>query len=201
MLEHIKEFVQNIGSVGIFLGAFLDSSFLSLPEIIDLLLIYLCLKGSFVKVIGIILLAISGSLLGNITVFMLVKNGVYLIFKKSLEHKWVERFKSLLIKYDIAFLLISAVLPPPFPFKLTVILAGIVRFSFLRFFIAVAFGRGIRFTLEGILAWKYGNLALNLLNKYYPWITISIIILILIWLVVKKLKFSKCLNSVLTPRG
>src|SRR6185369_13971705 len=79
-----------------------------------------------------------------------------------------KRVKDLVDRYDVLSVLVASVLPPPFPFKLFVITAGVFRLSVVRFTIAVAAGRAFRFFLEGFLAVRYGEQAGELLKKNYP---------------------------------
>jgi uncharacterized membrane protein YdjX (TVP38/TMEM64 family) len=54
---------------------------------------------------------------------------------------------------------VPALLPPPVPFKVFVLLAGAASVSPVRFGIAVAIGRGIRYFGQGYLAVLYGEQA------------------------------------------
>jgi uncharacterized membrane protein YdjX (TVP38/TMEM64 family) len=71
-------------------------------------------------------------------------------------------------------------LPPPFPFKLFVVSAGVFRFSVTRFLIAIIVGRGFRFLLEGYFAIRYGAQAKAVLARYYPWIGLVLAILVIV---------------------
>ena len=93
---------------------------------------------------------------------------------------WIER-------YDAISVLVATLLPPPFPFKLFVITAGVFRFSLLRFMIAIVVGRAFRFVLEGYLAIRYGAQAKEIVAKYYPWIGLGLVAAILLFVIVKRL--------------
>ena len=80
----------------------------------------------------------------------------------------------------MAAVLVATVLPPPFPFKLFVVTAGVFRFSLVRFMIAIIAGRAFRFLLEGYLAVRYGAEAKAILAQYYPWIGLGLALVILI---------------------
>ena len=73
---------------------------------------------------------------------------------------------------------VSSLMPPPFPFKLFVISAGVFRFNLIRFTIAIFAGRAFRFLLEGYLAVRYGAQAREVLAREYPWIALGLAILI-----------------------
>jgi uncharacterized membrane protein YdjX (TVP38/TMEM64 family) len=81
---------------------------------------------------------------------------------------------------------VATLLPPPFPFKLFVITAGVFRFSLLRFMIAIVAGRAFRFLLEGYFAVRYGAQAKEILAKYYPWIGLALVAAIVLFVFVKR---------------
>ena len=56
--------------------------------------------------------------------------------------------------------LIPSILPPPAPFKIFVLLAGVAEISVARFSTAILIGRGLRYTVEGLLALWYGERAM-----------------------------------------
>jgi membrane protein DedA with SNARE-associated domain len=64
---------------------------------------------------------------------------------------------------------------------LFVVTAGVLRFSLLRFMLAIVAGRAFRFLLEGYLAVRYGAEAKAILAKYYPWIGIGIVAAIVVF--------------------
>ena len=92
---------------------------------------------------------------------------------------WIER-------YDAVSVLVATLLPPPFPFKLFVVTAGVFRFSLLRFMLAIVAGRAFRFLLLGYLAVRYGSAAKEILAKYYPWIGLGLVVAILLFVFVRR---------------
>src|SRR6266851_1368675 len=60
-----------------------------------------------------------------------------------------KRVKDLIDRYDVLSVLVASLMPPPFPFKVFVISAGVFRFNLIRFTIAIFAGRLFRFLLEG----------------------------------------------------
>ena len=85
-----------------------------------------------------------------------------------------KRVKDLIDRYDVLAVLVASLLPPPFPFKLFVITAGVFRFGVLRFTLAIVAGRAFRFLLEGFFAVRYGSQAKQILAQYYPWIGLAL---------------------------
>jgi len=60
--------------------------------------------------------------------------------------------------------IVPAMLPPPTPFKIFVLLAGLAGVRPVAFTLGIAIGRGFRFGGEGWLAYKYGAQATQYIN-------------------------------------
>lgn len=95
------------------------------------------------------------------------------------------RVKDLLDRYDVLAVLVASLLPPPFPFKLFVVSAGVFRLNVWRFAIAVGAGRAFRYLLEGYFAAHYGDHAKVILAKYYPAIGIGLAVVIILVFVIR----------------
>ena len=61
--------------------------------------------------------------------------------------------------------LVPCLLPPPAPFKIFILLAGVVGISATRLATAIAIGRGVRYLALGILAVKYGERAMAYMRE------------------------------------
>ncbi|MGH9846285.1 MAG: hypothetical protein ACREEM_46895, partial [Blastocatellia bacterium] len=64
--------------------------------------------------------------------------------------------------------------------------AGVFRMNVLRFLIALAVGRTIRFALEGWMAVRYGEQAAEVFNHQYPKIGLGIAAAIVIVFLINK---------------
>jgi hypothetical protein len=60
--------------------------------------------------------------------------------------------------------MVPAILPPPAPFKLFVLAAGLAKVRPLHFVGAIAVARGARYLALGVLAIWYGDVALELMR-------------------------------------
>ena len=69
----------------------------------------------------------------------------------------VDRVEALFRRYGPAAVIIPCLLPPPCPFKLFVLTAGVFRFSPPAFAVSVAVGRIVRYSLWGVLSYLYGD--------------------------------------------
>ena len=72
----------------------------------------------------------------------------------------VERTLDAFRRHGVMAVLIPSILPPPAPFKIFVLLAGVADISVGRFTTAILIGRGLRYTVEGLLALWYGERAM-----------------------------------------
>jgi membrane protein DedA with SNARE-associated domain len=71
--------------------------------------------------------------------------------------------------------MVPALLPPPAPFKLFVLLAGVAGVSPVRFITAIGVARGARYLILGGLAIWYGDLALEYMRTHGRAIALSLI--------------------------
>jgi membrane protein YqaA with SNARE-associated domain len=148
-----------LGGPGLFLVAFLDSSFLSLPEINDLLLMFMVTQHK-ARMPYYATIALLGSVVGCLVLYYIGRISEEWVAKRfSAAH--LERTMKAFQRYGLMAVLIPSLLPPPAPFKLFVLLAGVAGISVQSFVIAIVIGRGIRYFGEGLLAVWYGDRAIE----------------------------------------
>lgn len=193
-LTRVSEYLITFGAFGLFIVALLDSTFVPLPSSADALMLLLTTAHPR-WMIFYALLATAGSALGCWILYLISRRAGARALNKFSEVKQ-KRVKGLIERYDMLAVLVATLLPPPFPFKLFVITAGVFRFSLLRFMIAIVAGRAFRFLLEGYFAVRYGTEAKALLARYYPWIGLGVAIALIVFVVVRKLVKKEALPSV-----
>ena len=184
-LTSVKDFLIPFGAAGLFAIALLDSALIPLPGGPDAVMLLLSTQSPACMpfyALG----ATAGSVVGCLILYYISKRAGRRALEKFSEEKRA-RVKELVDRYDVLSVLVASVLPPPFPFKLFVITAGVFRLSVLRFAIAVAVGRAFRFFLEGFLAVRYGEQAKELLARNYPIVGIGVAVLIVLVFVVRGL--------------
>ncbi len=194
-VDYLRASVVGLGSigggVGLFFIAFFDSSFISLPEINDLLIIYFCIRFKEYAFYYAIMAAL-GSAAGCTVLYWLGRSKGY----RFLERRYSEgRLNSALrfFQRNGMFALIGpALLPPPFPFKIFVLSAGVVGVPFGRFLVAILLGRGFRYSVEAWLAVRYGEKAMAYLRGNYMQVAMvacaAMLASIVIYLVVTTLR-------------
>ena len=184
-LTRVSEYLITFGPFGLFAVALLDSTFVPLPSSADALM-WLITTAHPRWMVLYALVATAGSALGCWILYLISRRAGARALNKFSEAKQ-KRVKNLIDRYDMLAVLVATLLPPPFPFKLFVVTAGVFRFSLLRFMIAIVAGRAFRFLLEGYFAVRYGSEAKALLARYYPWIGLGIAIAIVLFVVGRKL--------------
>jgi membrane protein YqaA with SNARE-associated domain len=164
-VQGIQALAMSMGAPGIFLVAFLDSSILSLPEIADLLIIYMVTKRPSLLLLY-VASATIGSLAGCLVLYFIGKKGGAALVHKRFDSAAVGRTLDAFRRHGIMAVLVPSVLPPPAPFKPFVLLAGVADISVTRFAVAILIGRGARYLLEGLLALWYGERAIAFMRAH-----------------------------------
>ena len=159
----IREWASELGGVGLFIVAALDSSFLSFPQVNDLLIIYLSTKTPALMPYY-AAMTTAGSILGCFLLYGFARRGGEVFLRKRFSGERVERGLALYQRHGLLAVVVPSLLPPPTPFKLFVLLAGAAKVSPWKFGAAIAIGRGIRYFGQGYLAVLYGERAVELVR-------------------------------------
>jgi membrane protein YqaA with SNARE-associated domain len=183
-LTRLSEYLITYGAFGLFTVALLDSTFVPLPSSADALMLLLSTTNpSWMLLYA--FMATAGSALGCWILYLISRRAGARALNRFSEAKQ-QRVKNWIEKYDAFSVLVATLLPPPFPFKLFVVTAGVFRFSLVRFMLAIIVGRAFRFLLEGYFAVRYGAQAKEILAKYYPIIGLGLAVLIVLFLVLRQ---------------
>lgn len=183
-LARLSEYFIALGPFGLFAVALLDSTFVPLPSSVDALMILLTTANPR-WMVAYAAIATAGSTIGCVILYSISLRAGSRALRKFSPAKQ-KRVKDWIDRYDVLSVLVASLMPPPFPFKLFVVSAGVFRFSLIRFTIAIMAGRMFRFLLEGYLAIRYGAQAKEVLAKYYPWIGLGLAIAIVVGFLIRK---------------
>ena len=160
-----QAFALSIGGLGLFFVAFIDASVLSLPEVNDILIVYMVTKSpSFLLYYA--AMATAGSIGGSLVVYYLGRKGGEALLRKQFSSDQIDRMQGRFKRYGMAAVVVPAMLPPPVPLKLFVLGAGVAGMPAGRFAWAVGIGRGVRYLVEGILAYYYGAAAFEYIKRH-----------------------------------
>ena len=173
--QKVVAFASGLGAPGLFLISFLDSSVLTFPVINDLLLIELSMQHP-ARMPLYAFMAMLGSVLGCVLLFFLAEKGGEALFHKHAGtraqaiHNWV-------VHNGFGGMLVAALLPPPTPFKVFVVAAGVFEVPLVSFTAAITLARAIRYFGIGYLAIRYGAQALPYLMSH-KWQVAAVVIVL-----------------------
>jgi len=162
--EKIVAFAGGLGAPGLFLISFLDSSVLTFPIINDLLLIELSIQHP-ARMPLYAFMAALGSVLGCVLLFFIAEKGGEALFHKHAGDR-AHAIRHWVVQNGFWGMLIAALLPPPTPFKVFVVAAGVFEVRLASFTAAISLARLIRYFGIGFLAIRYGNDALPFLKEH-----------------------------------
>jgi membrane protein YqaA with SNARE-associated domain len=158
MLDSIRQWALGTGMWGLGAIAFLDSSFLSLPQVTDALVLLLSTRhpDSMAAYAG---LATIGSVAGSLALFVVSRTGGEVFLRRRFGARHVDRALRVYGRWGSGAIALAALAPPPVPFKLMTVLAGASGMHPAAFGGAVLLGRGVRYFGEGALAARFGDQA------------------------------------------
>jgi membrane protein YqaA with SNARE-associated domain len=175
----LRAFALTLGGPGLFAVAALDSSFVSLPQINDLLVVMMVIDQPSLMLYY-AAMATLGSVVGCFVIYLLANKGGEAMLRRRLSSGRVDRALALYRRYGVLALIVPALLPPPAPFKLFVLGAGLAGVRPLKFVLAIALARGIRYVVLGTLAIYYGKAALELMRTHGATVGLSLAGLIVV---------------------
>ena len=109
-------------------------------------------------------MATLGSVAGCYALYLIARRGGDAFLRKRLKAGHIDRALGLYQRYGLLALMVPALLPPPAPFKLFVLLAGVANVRPLQFVLAVGVARGARYLALGTLAVLYGDVAMEVIR-------------------------------------
>jgi membrane protein YqaA with SNARE-associated domain len=162
-IRWIYAFALGLGGPGLFIIAALDSSFISLPQINDLLVV-LMVTNHKTRMPYYAAMATLGSVAGCYVIYYLAEKGGETFLRKRIRASRIDRALALYQRHGVLALMVPALLPPPAPFKLFVLMAGVAGVRPWKFVASIAAARGVRYFALGFLAIRYGDAALELMR-------------------------------------
>jgi membrane protein YqaA with SNARE-associated domain len=163
-----------LGAPGLFLVAFIDSSFLSLPEVVDLLVIGMVVRQKSLLPLY-VASATVGSLAGCLVLYYLGRRGGEPIARKYFATSRVDRALATIRRHGTLAVLVPSILPPPMPLKIFLLLAGGAGISAGRFSTAIVLGRSVRYLALGLLAVEYGDRAMAYLVEHGTQVSLAVV--------------------------
>src|SRR3989344_584156 len=174
LIEWTKNTFVPLGAWGLFILAFMESSFFPIPP--DVLLIVLTLaKPEYALFYA--LICTVGSVLGALLGYWIGRVGGQPLIKKLFKESTVEKVHNLFQKYEAWAIGIAGF--TPIPYKVFTILGGVFYINILKFIIASVISRGLRFLIVALLVGWFGQSAIDFINNNFEIATILLVLIII----------------------
>ena len=188
ILDWTNAIFKPMGSFGLFLLAFLESSFFPVPP--DVLLIAMSVAEPD-KALWFALICTIGSVLGGMFGYFIGYVGEMAILEKLFAHNKIQKVHNLFQRYEAWAILIAAF--TPIPYKVFTIAGGVFYIKFWNFVLMSLISRGLRFFIVAIFVMYFGQKVVDYLNGKFEIFTLVVTIIILIsWWIYKKHKKKYC---------
>lgn len=183
MIARLANFIQvvagGLGGPGLALLAFADSSFISLPEVADILLVVQVVKDpAYWWYYGILVTA--GSVAGCFVLYELARRGGEAFLKKGFSQTTIDKSFRWFQRVGVLAIILPSIMPPPVPLKIFLLLAGMSGMSRLTFLAAITAGRALRYVGEAYLALRYGRDALAMVQDNLGRVGIALTAILLV---------------------
>lgn len=178
IVDAIEPFAEQLGAPGLGLVAFLDSSFISLPQVPDALIVALTLKHPSRWLIH-AFATTMGSVAGCLLLYTLARKGGEAFLRRRFKDRHIDRGLRLVQKHGWLTVAVPSLMPPPTPFKLFVLLAGVAGIRPAAFIGALALGRSFRYGAEAYLTYRYGDRATAFIRNNLPAVSLGLAAVIL----------------------
>jgi len=159
----LEPIVERFGGVGMAILAAVDCSFISMPNATDVLIIWQTIEHpdrwayyAFMTTLG--------SVVGSMVIYEIGRRSGEAFLLRRFKPEKVARVRAVFGRYGMWAIAVVAMLPPPAPYKVFVLLAGVGGVGPGLFALAVFIGRGLRYGIEAWLARVYGEAATQLVK-------------------------------------
>ncbi|MGD0101697.1 MAG: VTT domain-containing protein [Acidobacteriota bacterium] len=186
MLKRLSGYLTVMGIPGLLVISFLDSAAIPLTGGPDAIVLLLAWQRPALTYL-IVLAATIGSTMGCLVLYGIGQKGGEKALSRFNPER-IARVEAKMRKHGLWAIVVSVLAPPPFPTKLVVLAAGVLRTDRLRFSAGVFTGRLVRYSVIGYLAARFGNRAAQILKDQYPAISLILVACILIALLIHILK-------------
>jgi membrane protein DedA with SNARE-associated domain len=127
---------------------------MSFPQVCDALIVLLTVRHPE-RMVFYALTTTIGSVAGCYSLYLVGRKGGEAFLRKRFHERHVDRALDVFRRHGILSILVPSLMPPPMPFKIFVLAAGVSGMRPFDFLVGVAVGRATRYFGIGLLAlWK-----------------------------------------------
>ncbi len=179
-----------LGAWGVFAIAALDGLGVPLPGALDVAFAtYVHNKPMLAPWYA--LVAAVGSTLGCLVLYAIGYEGGEVLLRKRMSPEKFEKTRLSFENHRYLALMLPAMLPPPFPFKVFVLSAAVFEMKVRHFILAIFIGRIVRFAGAALIILYVGPEIVNAF-KHHRWAVIAAgVALVAAWFLIKKLRSSR----------
>ena len=166
--------VSRLGGLGLVFLGIADNSIVPLTGSMDVLTIWLAARHRDLWPYY-ALMATAGAVLGGYITYSLGRKGGKEAIERKLHKEKAKKVFRRFSRWGFRTVVVSAMLPPPFPMVPFLLAAGALQYSKKKFVGALALGRGVRYTLIAGFGSLYGKAIVTFFSQYYE---LAVLILI-----------------------
>ena len=171
--------LQPLGSWGIFAVAILDSAAFGIP-LDPVVAGYVYAHPA--KIWLYVVMASAGSAVGSLVPYGIGRAGGELLLLKRIDRERFERIRDRFENQEFFAMMVPAMLPPPTPFKLFLLSAGVFEMRPYLFLLSIFVGRVVRFIILGFLVVKFGpgivSMITAVMARHLAWVFVGFAILL-----------------------
>jgi membrane protein YqaA with SNARE-associated domain len=168
----IVALMKPFGAWGILGLSIVDSASIPLPFLDPLIVSYGVQSPA--KAILYCFMGAIGSAMGSLVPYFVGRAGGELFLLKRINRERYEQLRDRFEKQEFLAIMLPAMCPPPMPVKVFELAAGVFEMRVVSYFLAIATGKFIRFTVESILVIIYGpailSNTLRLMHRHANWV-------------------------------
>jgi membrane protein YqaA with SNARE-associated domain len=179
--------LQHLGIWGVFVIAFADSALLGMP--VDLMVATYVYKDRRLLLFYVVMASL-GSMLGSIPLYLIGHLGGEKVLRKRISEERFQRIHRSFEQHEFWAVMFPGMLPPPVPFKIFVLGAGVFEMRFRDVLAAIFAGRFVRFMILALLTLWFGPQIVGLMEvlvrQHLSWLLGAIVGGLLVWLVMRR---------------
>jgi membrane protein DedA with SNARE-associated domain len=161
----VLRWLRHLGGPGLILLGLVDNSVVPAPGSMDLAMVVLS-AGQRKLWLYYALMATIGAMAGGYLTYRLARREGGGRLVRRLNRSKMAKVHATIEKWGFGAIAVSALLPPPFPMVPFLVAAGATQYSQGKFLAALFAGRGIRYSVLGFFAARYGSGIWNLLSQH-----------------------------------
>lgn len=177
--------LKPLGAWGVFAIAGIDASFLGMP--LDAVVATYVYQNPH-RFLLYVIMASAGSAMGSIVLYIIGYKGGEVVLERKMSKTKFDKIRASFDRHEFWALMLPAMMPPPFPFKLFVLAAAAFEMRFTHFLLAIFAGRFVRFTILAVLTINFGPEAINIMRRLFlnhmplvVGVVLAVIVALLIW--------------------